>query len=156
MALKRHPVAASNALDPLLRIPLDKALVARLRATYERVRVSDVRLATIFYDKLFTVAPNLRPMFKGDVELQRHKLIQAMDAVVMNFEDPEANSAMLAALGQRHAGYGAKPEHYDLVVDLLIESMSTLLGPDTDPKELAEWRTALQLVSHQMIAAASP
>ena len=154
MPLKRHPVAVSNTIDPLARLPLDTALVASLRATYERVRVQDIRLAVIFYDKLFAAAPQLRPMFKGDLDLQRNKLIQALDAVVRNFENPTENTAMLAALGQRHAQYGAKPEHYGLVVDLLVEAMSIVLAPDVDPKRLDEWRMALMLVSNQMIAAA--
>lgn len=155
MPLKRHPVAVSNAIDPLVRLPLDTALTDRLRATYERVRGDDVRLAAIFYDRLFGVAPHLRPMFKGDLELQRHKLVQALDAVVGNFENPAENAAMLAELGQRHAQYGAKPEHYGLVIDLLVEAMSTVLGPGSDPEGLDEWRMALRLVSDQMIAAAA-
>lgn len=154
MPLKRHPVAVSNAVDPLIRLPLDTALVASLRTTYERVRSEDTRLAAIFYDKLFAAAPHLRPMFKGDMDLQRLKLIHALDAVVRNLENPTENAAMLAALGQRHAQYGAKPEHYGLVVDLLIEAMSTVLGPDATTKSLNEWRVALRLVSNQMIAAA--
>ena len=154
MPLKRHPVAVSNIVGTLVRLPLDNALVGRLRATYERVRAEDMRLATIFYDKLFAAAPQLRPMFKGDIGLQSKKLIHALDAVVLNFEKPTENAAMLAALGQRHAQYGARPEHYDLVINLLIETMETLLGPDVNPTALDEWRMALRLVSNQMIAAA--
>lgn len=154
MPLKRHPVALAPAIDPLTRLPLDTALVARLRATYERVRAHDVQLATLFYDKLFAAAPQLRPMFRGDLDSQRLKLVQALDAVVTNFEHPAENAAMLAALGQRHAQYGAKPEHYALVVRLLVESMQSLLGPDADPSALQEWTMALRLVSNQMIAAA--
>lgn len=154
MPLKRHPVALSTATDPLLRLPLDTALVASLRATYERVRSDDTRLAAIFYDRLFASAPSLRPLFTGSLDSQREKLMHALDAVVRNFENPSENAAMLSALGQRHARYGAKPEHYDLVVDLLIESMASLLLPDVQPRALEEWRMALRLVSNQMIAAA--
>ncbi len=154
MPLKRHPVAVSHTLGTLARLPLDNALVDRLRATYEQVRAQDTRLATLFYEKLFAAAPHLQPMFKGDIGVQRQKLIQALDAVVLNFEKPAENAAMLAALGQRHAQYGAKPEHYDLVITLLLEAMATLLGPDVNPTALDEWRMALRLVSNQMIAAA--
>lgn len=154
MPLKRHPVAASMSIDPLARVPLDTALIGRLRATYERVRCEAIRLASIFYERLFDAAPHLRSMFRGDIESQRQKLVQALDAVVLNFEKPTENTAMLVALGQRHAQYGAKPEHYDLVVDLLIESMREVLGADTNDKALDEWRMALRLISNQMIAAA--
>jgi GrpB-like predicted nucleotidyltransferase (UPF0157 family)/hemoglobin-like flavoprotein len=150
--LKRHPVAVSNTIDPLGRLPLDTALVSRLRATYERVRTHNAGLATIFYTKLFAAAPHLRSMFRGDLDAQQRKLIDALDAVVVNFERPAENAQMLAALGARHAQYGAKPEHYDLVIQLLVESMETLLGNDCRQKELEEWRMALRLVSDRMIA----
>lgn len=78
----------------------------------------------------------------------------SLDAVVQNLEHPASNAAMLAALGKRHVGYGAKPEHYDLVIDLLIQSMRELADSDLDAAALDEWRMALRLISNQMIAAA--
>ncbi|MBS0191697.1 MAG: globin domain-containing protein [Phycisphaerales bacterium] len=157
MPVKRHPVAVANTEDPLSRVPLDTALVARLRATYERVRTHELKLADIFYAKLFAAAPHLRAMFRGDPASQAQKLTASLDAVVRNFENPAENRAALAALGQRHAGYGARPEHYGLVVDLLVDSMREVGGSGLDENALREWKQALQLISAQMIAAsASP
>lgn len=155
MPLKRHPVALPNSSSHLARLPLDTALVARLRATYERVRTKDLRLAELFYLRLFAAAPHLRPLFKGDLQAQAQKLTAALDAVVQALEKPEENAAKLAELGARHAQYGARPEHYTLVVDCLIESMRELLGPDAGRPALDEWRLALRLISDQMIAGAA-
>jgi hemoglobin-like flavoprotein len=155
MPVHRHPVALSKAADPLAIVPLDLALVQRLRATYDRVRAHDLRLAELFYTKLFTAAPHLRSMFGSDLRSQAVKLTAALAAVVENFENPAANAALLADLGRRHATYGATPEHYDLVINLLIDSMQTLLGHDTTRRDLDEWRLALRLVSDQMISAAA-
>lgn len=154
MPVKRHPVAVSENRDPLARLPLDTALVARLRATYRRVRERDLRLAEIFYARLFAAAPQLRPLFRGDAESQAQKLMSALDAVVRNLEHPAGNAVMLAELGRRHAQYGAKPEHYAVVTDLIIESMHELLGAELDRPALEEWRLALRLISDQMIAGA--
>lgn len=154
MPLRRHPVAVPHARDPLARLPLDTALVGRLRRTYERVRAREHRLAEIFYDKLFAAAPHLRSMFPSGPEAQSEKLMSALDAVVRNFEQPSENAALLADLGRRHADYGAQPEHYALVTDLLIESMRELLGAERDEQSMEEWRLALRLISSQMIGAA--
>ncbi len=151
MPVKRHPIAVSRLPDPLARLPVDTALAARLRATYERVRASDQRLAETFYAKLFARAPQLRPLFKGEPQAQAQKLMSALDAVVRSLEQPAENASMLAELGRRHAQYGARPEHYTLVVDLLVESMQDLLG-EVDRPGLDEWRLALRLISEQMIA----
>jgi nitric oxide dioxygenase len=152
MPVTRHPVAVLQRRDHLARLPLDTDLIVRLRSTYERMRARDQRLAEIFYAKLFAAAPQLRPLFRSEPQAQAQKLTAALDAVVRNLEHPAANAAMLAELGRRHVQYGAKPEHYSLVIDLLVESMEELLGADVDPPPLDEWRLALRLISNQMIA----
>jgi hemoglobin-like flavoprotein len=146
-------MAVQTALDTLDRVPLDTALVARLRASYDVVRVQELRLAETFYAKLFALAPHLRPMFPADLRAQAEKLTAALDVVVRNFEDPAANTAVLAGLGRRHAGYGVQSEHYTLVVDLLVESMRELGGAALDEARVQEWHRALQLIARQMVAA---
>lgn len=155
MPVHRHPIAPSRADEPLTGIPLDQGLIQRLEASYQRLRVHDVRLAEVFYAKLFQAAPHVRGMFSADVREQARKLTLALDAIVTNLRRPADNAAMLAAMGKRHAAYGAKPEHYELVTDLLIESMRELLGSEADDRTLAEWRIALRLVSRHMVAGAA-
>ncbi len=156
MAVRRHPVAISGTPGPLTVVPLDHALIARLRASFERLRGQGSRLGEIFYTRLFAAAPGLRSMFRSDPAEQAAKLVASLDVIVRNLEAPAENAAMLAALGKRHAGYGAKPEHYTLVVDLLVEAMRETLGDDASDQTLSEWRTALGLISRQMIAASEP
>lgn len=153
MPLKRHPIAVAHSIEVLIRLPLDETLVQSLRATYNRVRADELRLATVFYSKLFSAAPQLRGMFRGDLPSQAAKLTAALDAVVCNLEKPRENAAMLADLGRRHAGYGARPEHYDLVVDLLVQSMQEVLHTTSDDRAILEWRMALRLIADQMISA---
>jgi len=142
----------NGALEPL---PVDQALIARLKATYTQVRGQDIRLAELFYARLFAAAPHLRSLFRGDIAAQARKLIASLDAVVDGLDRPIESAAMLCELGKRHAAYGARPEHYAMVSYLLIESMRELLGPSADQKGLAEWRLALMLISRQMVAAAT-
>lgn len=154
MPMRRHPVAVSKEQEHLTSVPLDHALISRLEASFKLVREQGTRLAQVFYAKLFAAAPQLRHLFRSDPEQQTAKLMASLDTIVRSLATPSENSAMLAALGKRHAGYGAKPEHYDLVVDLLVDSMREVLGPRSDERTLEEWRTALRLVSRQMITAA--
>lgn len=153
MPVRRHPIAVSASNHPLQRLPLDVGLIARLKATYARVRTHELQLAESFYARLFAAAPHLRAMFRDDLQSQAAKLTAALDAVVRNLESPQENAAMLAGLGRRHAEYGAKPEHYGLVVELLVESMREVLRTSADDHAILEWRTALRLIADQMIAA---
>jgi hemoglobin-like flavoprotein len=171
MPVRRHPVALPNATPhagpqaqaasaapkasaSLASLPLDHDLVASLRATYDLVRVHDSRLAEIFYAKLFTAAPHLRALFKSDPALQAAKLMAALDIVVRNLDAANANAALLADLGRRHATYGARPEHYAVVTDLLVQSMQELLGPRLTSEQASQWQLALNLIGRQMIAGA--
>lgn len=154
MPVRRHPVAFSKLRDPLEALPLDVGLVRRLKSTYELARAQEMRLAEVFYAKLFAAAPQLRSLFKSDPAAQAQKLTATLDFVVRNLERPQENREMLAALGKRHVEYGARPEHYELVIELLTQSMSEILGPDGDAHRVDEWRTALRLIGRQMVEAA--
>lgn len=153
MPVHRHPTSASRVGEPITRIPVDAGVVERLRATYVRVRRHDLEFARIFYAKLFEAAPGVRAMFPDDLELQSRKLAMAMDTIVANLENPEANSRMLGEMGRRHAGYGARPEHYHLVIETMVASMREVLGGSADERVLDEWRMALRLIGKQMIDA---
>lgn len=151
MPVRRHPIAAASA-----NLPLDHDLIRRLKSTFALVVASDSKFAEIFYDRLFQAAPHLRAMFHSDPKAQAQKLTASLETVVHSLADPARNQRYLAELGQRHAGYGARPEHYQLVIDLLIGAMRDALGPHADPRRLEEWRTALRLVADQMIGASQP
>ena len=155
MPIRRHPIAAGASSASLRAVPVDAALVARLRTVFERLLAHELQLGEVFYARLFEAAPHLRPLFKSTPAEQSQKLIASLEAIVRNFEDPESSAALLAELGRRHASYGVKAEHYDLVIDVMVASIEQLLGPHTDRRLLDEWRMALRLISDQMIAAAS-
>lgn len=155
MPVRRHPLAMQAHNSPLANIPLDTALAARLRETYHLVRSRGLLLAERFYAKLFAAAPSLRPMFRGDITSQAAKLMASLDAVVRCFETPGHASAMLTDLGRRHAGYGARPEHYAVVCTLLIECMRELLDAPADDHRLIEWHEAISLISAHMTRAGS-
>ena len=154
MPVRRHPVALSPDHSPLDSIPLDHGLIRRLKEVYLLIRASDLQFAQRFYDKLFTARPALRSLFRGDMGQQAQKLVASLDAVVENLERPSENARLLSDLGTRHVEYGVQPGDYDLVVELLIESMRELLGPNASSEGLDEWRTVLLLASRQMMAAA--
>lgn len=153
MPVHRHPASASKVGEPITRIPVDPGVIERLRTSYIAVRRRELDFARIFYAKLFEAAPGVRAMFPADLELQSRKLTMALDTIVANLENPEANAQMLAEMGKRHAGYGAKPEHYHLVIETMIAAMREVLGENADEKVFEEWRMALRLIGKQMIDA---
>src|SRR4051794_38952835 len=57
-------------------------------------------------------------------------------------------------LGARHVSYGARPEHYPIVAELLIRAMHETTGPRWSALDTTQWEKALQLVAVEMLAGA--
>jgi hemoglobin-like flavoprotein len=153
MGVSRHPY--SGSLPAWTNVPIDTTAVARLRASFNAFALEGPRLASIFYAKLFERYPGVRTLFPADIRAQEGKLMDSLRAVVDHAEaDPKLIEA-LRQMGARHVKYGAKPEHYPIVCDLLIEAMADAAGPAWSVRLAAEWRQALEIVSRVMLEGAS-
>jgi hemoglobin-like flavoprotein len=151
MSLSRHPLTPSA--QALAGIPLDKGVVAVLAASFKGIASSGGDFADRFYARLFEAHPQVRALFPTDMTAQKAKLLDTLAAVVLHLADPKANLHRLQELGRRHKAYGAKPEHFPLVVEAMIGGMRDVAGSEWNPPVEQEWRRALQLVSEVMIKA---
>jgi hemoglobin-like flavoprotein len=110
--------------------------------------------ATMFYDRLFTIAPTVKSLFHGDMAEQRRKLMATLAAVVGGLADIEAILPTASALARRHIDYGVQPEHYDCVGQALLWTLERGLG-NAWTKEVADaWNTAYRTLSGFMISEA--
>ena len=73
-----------------------------IRKTFAEVERPTHVAALIFYRRLFTMAPALRPMFKTGVEEQSRKLMEMLSFAVSRLDAPEVLLPELEALGARH------------------------------------------------------
>ena len=77
--------------------------------------------ADLFYDRLFEIAPEVRPLFPDDLRVQKQKLMTMLATAVTNLHQIETILPAVQALGRRHKGYGVTVAHYaggrSLVVD---------------------------------------
>ena len=107
-------------------------------------------VAMLFYGRLFDLDPRLRPMFKQDIGLQGVKLMEMLTSITHNLDHFDDLIPQLKALGQRHAGYGVRPEHYDDVQAALIWALGRALDRDFYPELKAAWRAVIESVSAVM------
>jgi hemoglobin-like flavoprotein len=134
---------------------MDSATIDLLRSSFQKIASSKLDIATIFYDRLFDVAPGVRPLFKSDMDEQRKKLIQSLATIVLYVDKPEKLTAFVSSLGQHHVGYGAKPEHYDVVGQVLLWTFEKVLGSGFTPDVKAAWTGAYTAIAGIMKTAAS-
>lgn len=146
-----HPLYKDGPRGSLARLVIDQGLIDRLGMSFATLRPVADALAQAFYRRLFLKKPELQAMFKTPMDVQRQKLIASLETIVLFLSEPSAQRAYLRELGRRHVAYGARPEHYALVIDTMIEAMDEATGGLLDPMVRNEWRDVLQLVSEWMI-----
>lgn len=112
--------------------------------------------ASLFYGRLFEVAPEVKPLFRGDMKEQGRKLMTTLAVVVNGLKAPESILPAAKALAVKHVGYGVTAEHYAPVGAALIWTLEQGLGDDFTPETRDAWLAAYTLLSGVMIEEAYP
>ncbi len=110
------------------------------------------QVVTDFYDRLFTVAPQLQSLFSTSMERQVRKFLQSLHLIVSSLASTEKAVPMLQRLGDRHRGYGVEPGHYPLVGGVLIDTLESALGDAFTPEAREAWSGAFQQIAAIMSA----
>ena len=130
--------------------------VLMVQAGLPKIALMSETAGRLFYDRLFTIQPSLRPLFKGDIHDQSRKLMQMIALAVAGLDRAEGLVPALQALGQRHVGYGVKQEDYAPVGDALLWMLERCLGPGFTPEVKAAWTEVYMLVTEVATKAAYP
>lgn len=124
--------------------------VERVQSTWAKVVPIRDTAATLFYGKLFELDPSLKSLFKGDMTAQGDKLMTMIDVAVKGLTRLDAIVPAVEALGQRHVGYGVKPQDYDTVAAALLWTLGQGLGDDFTPEVKASWTEVYVLLATTM------
>ena len=112
-----------------------------IRDSFAKAATDPQAVAAMFYGRLFAVAPEVRSLFKGDMNAQGRKLMAMIGTAVQNLDRLDAVVPAVRELGQRHVAYGARPEHYPVVGEALLWTLEQGLGEDFTPATKAAWTT---------------
>jgi hemoglobin-like flavoprotein len=127
--------------------------VALVQQSFGKVVPIAPQAAEIFYARLFELAPQVRPLFKGDMAEQGRKLMAMLATVVAGLTRLDTIVPAAQKLAERHVAYGAKAEHYPVVGQALLDTLEKGLGADFTPEVREAWAQAYGLLSGVMIAA---
>jgi nitric oxide dioxygenase len=126
-----------------------------LETSFDLVAPRGDELMDDFYARLFTVAPAVQPLFAGgDLKKQKAMLLGTLVLLRKSLRDLDAIVPKLRDLGARHVAYGALPEHYPVVGEVLIASMAKVAGPAWTDEYEAAWSEAFGVVAGAMIEGA--
>jgi hemoglobin-like flavoprotein len=137
-----------------------------LEASFDLIAPRGEELVDVFYSRLFEAAPAVEPLFAhSDLRKQKamllatlvllRKSLRDLEAIASkSLRDLEAIAPKLRQLGARHVGYGARPEHYPVVAEVMLASMAEIAGRAWTQDVAAAWAGALNLVATAMLEGA--
>ena len=130
--------------------------VEMLEESFDLVAPQGDELMRVFYANLFEAAPSVQPLFaKVDMDRQRQALLNMLLVLRESLHDLDDIVPDLEELGARHVDYGAQPEHYPVVGEVLIGSMAQVAGDAWKPEYTAAWEEAFPVVQGVMLSGAA-
>src|SRR5262245_58818399 len=124
--------------------------VALVRESFAKVAPIGDTAASLFYDRLFELAPNLRGMFPRDLQEQKRKLMAMLAAAVAGLDHLETLVPTVKALGARHAIYGVTVAHYAIVGAALMWTLQRGLRDAFTPPVRSAWAKIYALLATTM------
>ncbi len=121
-----------------------------IRKSFAEIERHRSLAALVFYRRLFEIAPQLRPMFKNDIEEQAQKLTDMLGALIGMLERAATLYTELRAMGARHAAYGVKDEHYAIVGRALLDMIAEVLAEKFTPEMREAWADLYAMVADTM------
>jgi hemoglobin-like flavoprotein len=129
--------------------------VRLVQSSFAKVAPIAATAADLFYDRLFAIAPELRPLFPADLAEQKKKLMQMLATAVANLHQVETIIGAIEELGRRHAGYGVAEADYEPVGAALLWTLEQGLGEAFTPQVKEAWAKTYVTVAAAMTAAAA-
>jgi hemoglobin-like flavoprotein len=127
-----------------------------VKSTWSAVAALDpVVVGKLFYDRLFEIAPQLKPMFRNSMPEQSKKLLATINFVIIKLDALDDIIDEVSKLAQRHINYGVQPGHYVVVGEALLWTLEHGLGELWTEEAEAAWSKCYRILSSAMIAAAS-
>lgn len=123
----------------------DKVLV---QSSFKLVATIADQAAELFYNRLFEIAPEVKPLF-GEVDMaeQGRKLMKMIATAVGALNDLDKVIPAVQEMGKRHVAYGVEKEHYAIVGEALLWTLAQGLGEVFTPETEAAWTKVYTLLA---------
>jgi hemoglobin-like flavoprotein len=118
-------------------------------------------LGSAVYDVLFSIAPDTRAMFRGDMAVQHRKLVNVLGEFAMLRKRSQhflpatghGGDAVVPGIDRLRAGHkaaGVQARHYALMRQALLTSVAAMLGDKLDERTAEAWGAAFDTLAETM------
>jgi hemoglobin-like flavoprotein len=123
---------------------------ALVRNSWAEIVPMRKQVCTDFYRRLFERHPDLRPLFKGNIERQTSLFVTMLNTVVSSLENRDPVLPLIKIVGARHADYGVEGDDYNKFAEVLLDSFALALGARFTPEVRAAWAAVYQELADTM------
>ncbi len=131
---------------------MDSKTIELVQSSWQKVEPISMAAADLFYDKLFELDPNLRPLFRGDMMEQKDKLMKMIGTAVKMLSRLDDLVPVVQQLGSRHVDYGVKETDYDTVGRALLDTLGKGLGDEFSSDVEAAWAEVYGVLKTTMLS----
>jgi nitric oxide dioxygenase len=130
-----------------------------IRRTFAMIAPIAPVAASLFYGRLFEIAPETQNLFRyapgsPGMAQQGAKLMQTLGVAVSNLDNLSEVTSAIEALARRHVAYGVEPAHYDTVGEALLWTLEQGLGEAYTAEVAAAWGALYTTLADVMKGAA--
>lgn len=130
---------------------MTEAKIHRIRYSWGRIVAYREKAGQVFYGKLFALAPDLRPLFEQNVEVQNKKLILAVTVIVSKLNKLENLEQEMHWLGRMHRGFDLQALHFELFSKSFLEMLRVISRDLWDEATEEAWQELLEIISQAML-----
>ena len=129
--------------------------IQQVKSSWAKVAQLDpVVVGGLFYNRLFEIAPEVKPMFQNSIPEQSKKLMAMIGYVIAKLDSLEDILNEVKKLAVRHVHYGVRAENYTQVGTALLWTLEKGLAKDWDEDLKNAWTKCYTILSSAMISAA--
>src|SRR4029077_6016738 len=118
---------------------LTKRDIGIVQRDWETVERDAQRAGTLLYDRLFSLDPGLRALFKSNLELQKTRLVRIFGSAIYGLSDLKVLAPIVRLLGKKHVKLGVRNEDYATVGAALLWTLQQTLGAGFGPENETAW-----------------
>jgi hemoglobin-like flavoprotein len=143
--------AQEEARQPVAQISSEH--VRLIRESYMLFEPASDLVATLFFQRLLEIAPEVQPMLHGDMDEQRQQLLIALGLAVASLERFDDIIPSLKLLGAKYRAMGVEPYHYGGIGEALLWTLNQSLGSNWSPELEDAWSALCTVVAEAMTEA---
>lgn len=127
--------------------------IDQIRDSFDAMGLARRRVAEVFYQRLFELAPDMRHMFPRDMERLHLKLMDTIAALVGALDTPDVFRSIIDQVGREHARFGVTSSHLATFGDALLWTWEQHFGSDFTPALRQAWIALYEAVRSDMLRA---